>query len=156
MSADSDLLIWYSFMLQLFHPPISNPNCLPCPPCAVCTRAGTASIAAGWGLGATQQHMYNGLLRGKPIFWARNCMYTAQNFILSGTVCDRWKSEVQRATQPSRLCGVGTGRNSRSGSHQRSESAAGEQPAPPSVHSTQPVSCHTHRQKCWLQLCPVQ
>eukprot|EP01050_Picozoa_sp_SAG11_P003912 SAG11_NODE_235_length_11852_cov_4.266020_3_plen_238_part_00 len=49
---------------EVFAPMVVNPTCIPCPPCAECNREGTATIKAGWGLGATQQHIYRGLLRG--------------------------------------------------------------------------------------------
>jgi hypothetical protein len=50
---------------QIFTPMVTTPACLPCPPCAFCNRSGSATIAAGWGLGQSSQSMYNGLLEGE-------------------------------------------------------------------------------------------
>eukprot|EP01047_Picozoa_sp_COSAG01_P006602 COSAG01_NODE_241_length_20597_cov_8.200751_13_plen_444_part_00 len=49
---------------ESFSPQLYNPTCLPCPPCADCSREGTATIRKGWGLGTTQQSLYTGLLHG--------------------------------------------------------------------------------------------
>lgn len=49
---------------EIFTPTVATPNCLPCPPCADCSREGTATIASGWGLGQTSQQFYRGLLKG--------------------------------------------------------------------------------------------
>eukprot|EP01048_Picozoa_sp_COSAG05_P012620 COSAG05_NODE_1278_length_5301_cov_2.043253_2_plen_957_part_00 len=49
---------------EKFYPPVDVPKCLLCPPCVDCRRAGTATIASGFGLGAGAQQVYVGLLKG--------------------------------------------------------------------------------------------